>query len=58
MLSIKKKIGLFFGFFCLFSLIIFDELHRSGASEWKKSVMELLEHQDEKTGAMKNLVFT
>ncbi len=32
-----------------YGLIIFDELHRSGASEWKKSVMELLEHQDEKT---------
>ena len=32
-----------------YGLIIFDELHRSGASEWKNSVLELLEHQDEKT---------
>ena len=32
-----------------YGLIVFDELHRSGAKEWEKSILELLEYQDENT---------
>ena len=32
-----------------YDLIIFDELHRTGASEWKKHVNELLNHQNKYT---------
>ena len=32
-----------------YGLIIFDELHRSGADEWKNSVLELLRNQDTDT---------
>lgn len=30
-----------------YSLIVFDELHRTGANEWKKHVKNLLDNQDE-----------
>ena len=30
-----------------YSLIVFDELHRTGAKEWQKQVKELLDNQDE-----------
>ena len=32
-----------------YGLIIFDELHRTGASEWEKSVLTLVNNQDEQT---------
>ena len=31
-----------------YSLIVFDELHRTGASEWSKKVNDLIDNQDEK----------
>ena len=30
-----------------YSLIVFDELHRTGANEWQKQVKDLLDNQDE-----------
>ena len=32
-----------------YDLIIWDELHRTGAKEWGKNIQKLLEHQDENT---------